>query len=533
MKKKKRKILIAFFAASYAAAAAWVGVGILSAGRGGMPGAFLSWGAGARSLGMGKAFVSVADDASAAYWNPAGLSGLSRTELTALHTVLWAGTVYDFVSYVQPTDRGGTFGFTGTRLFLGGLEGRDNNNRRTRTFEDAQSAYGVSYGQRVLDNLSVGGGFKRMTHTLDHHTSGNYTMDLGVLYSPMEDMRLGMNIHNLFAVQFGDKSESTLPMNLRMGASYTFLRDRLTLALDAATSIHGWSMGMPLFAGMEYKATDFLDLRFGIDSEEINIGFGAIYEDYGLDYAYAAHDLGGSHRVSATVKFGESVEKLKLRKAREYAGEASAAFRAGLFKEAARNYEKAYGLAPRNKEIARGMNIMNRISQIIPARDEDTKEARLLIRALKEYIENDNTELLVLALNHILALDPSDREAERLLGLVAMIEGIEQPRIRVASGMTLAEYKLHRSLQNFYEAEYSRSIELAQDVLVIEPDNAEAYKRIGSAFYAMGNEERAAEAWEKSLEIDPDDAQLRRFLQRLGREEDSPPMEDVEEMEYE
>src|SRR5688572_3900110 len=35
----------------------------------GEPGGFTQWGAGARSLGMGRAFLAVSDDASASYWN--------------------------------------------------------------------------------------------------------------------------------------------------------------------------------------------------------------------------------------------------------------------------------------------------------------------------------------------------------------------------------------------------------------------------------------------------------------------------------
>ena len=41
-------------------------------GDAGQAGAFLSYGAGARGIGMGRAFVGLADDATAVYWNPAG-----------------------------------------------------------------------------------------------------------------------------------------------------------------------------------------------------------------------------------------------------------------------------------------------------------------------------------------------------------------------------------------------------------------------------------------------------------------------------
>ena len=44
---------------------------------------------GARPLGMGGAFVGVADDANALNWNPAGLPGLRRTEFTSSYSNLY------------------------------------------------------------------------------------------------------------------------------------------------------------------------------------------------------------------------------------------------------------------------------------------------------------------------------------------------------------------------------------------------------------------------------------------------------------
>src|SRR5512133_3095859 len=68
-----------------------------SEATGGQPGQFLSWGAGARSLAMGSAFFSISDDASATYWNPAGLTQMDRKEVMALHVNLFAETSYDFI----------------------------------------------------------------------------------------------------------------------------------------------------------------------------------------------------------------------------------------------------------------------------------------------------------------------------------------------------------------------------------------------------------------------------------------------------
>ncbi len=42
-------------------------------------------GTGARALGMGGAFIAIADDATAASWNPAGLAWLVRPEMSVVY----------------------------------------------------------------------------------------------------------------------------------------------------------------------------------------------------------------------------------------------------------------------------------------------------------------------------------------------------------------------------------------------------------------------------------------------------------------
>ena len=66
-------------------------------------GAFMEDGGGARALGMGSAFVAVADDASAAFFNPAGIVDAQRVELMLMHSERFGDLVdRDYFSYVQP-----------------------------------------------------------------------------------------------------------------------------------------------------------------------------------------------------------------------------------------------------------------------------------------------------------------------------------------------------------------------------------------------------------------------------------------------
>ena len=58
---------------------------------------FLEIEAGSRAVGMGGAVVAVADDATALYWNVAGISRLKQNEMVFIHTAWIADINYNFV----------------------------------------------------------------------------------------------------------------------------------------------------------------------------------------------------------------------------------------------------------------------------------------------------------------------------------------------------------------------------------------------------------------------------------------------------
>jgi len=61
-------------------------------------------GSGARAMGMGGAFIGVADDATAASWNPAGLIQLERPEISAVYS--YYGREESYTSDVRPESEG-------------------------------------------------------------------------------------------------------------------------------------------------------------------------------------------------------------------------------------------------------------------------------------------------------------------------------------------------------------------------------------------------------------------------------------------
>lgn len=213
--------------------------------------------AGERALGMGGAFVAVADDATSAHWNPAGLA----TGGPAGMTVGWlrsdAGKA-DELARPGATRLRGTYTSLGTWP-LGLSYGTF---RLTALKEDATgelsadtlrtSQFGVTILQSLADGLVLGSTVRYLrggvvtaaagggsidealsvTDDLDGHRSGTFDLDVGLM-ADMRRVRMGLTLKNLRSPTFGDDAVAaiTIPRQTRFGLA-VLPSDGLTLALD-------------------------------------------------------------------------------------------------------------------------------------------------------------------------------------------------------------------------------------------------------------------------------------------------------------
>lgn len=128
---------------------------------------FLNIGAGARGLAMGNAQVASANDATAGYWNPAGLTGVKdNPNAGIMHAEYFAGIAkYDYASLAIPVqDNKRTIGFSLLRfavddipntLFLVEPDGSINYNN-IQTFSSADYAFLFSFAQKLKETETTG-----------------------------------------------------------------------------------------------------------------------------------------------------------------------------------------------------------------------------------------------------------------------------------------------------------------------------------------------------------------------------------------
>lgn len=153
-------------------------------GFGTASGEFLSLGAGARAAALGGAYAALAVDASALYWNPAGIVlGGEKVNVQASHTEYLADTGYDWVGVVVPLGVGthalgvhfARFGFSDQQVFTEQFQDGELN----ETYSVAEAYVGLTYARAFTDRFSAGATFKVISDQLAEVSGTGFAFDLG------------------------------------------------------------------------------------------------------------------------------------------------------------------------------------------------------------------------------------------------------------------------------------------------------------------------------------------------------------------
>jgi len=289
---------------------------------------------GVRPAGMGDAFVSVADDANAVLYNPAGFARLHDFELTSLYADLYhdlnarlyTGQTdqlgYNFISLALPgPETLGTFGVSWNHFY---------------SVLYKENTFTASYGRTlfapgILDIGVTAKVLQWMVEANDYSSNSasfpgerekmSFTLDGGLLCTPVQGLTLGLSANNLLPARMGLNGTSTVPLVLRAGAA--FKKEWQDNAVDSVQLVLEWEQREALsYAKVGLETWFFgkkLGIRAGYNFDQITTGLGFHYNpdgsplDLQVDYAFAYPlqivETLGSHRMGMTFRWRSNPAK--------------------------------------------------------------------------------------------------------------------------------------------------------------------------------------------------------------------------------
>ncbi|HPG38945.1 MAG TPA: PorV/PorQ family protein [bacterium] len=278
---------------------------------------WLSIPVGARAAALGGAYTAVVNDASAVFWNPAGIAFVEGKHIFLSQNQWIADITLNSGSLVYNAGNIGAFGVSVSSVDWGVLHGtrRSINSsgfEETGEFSPTDWAVGLSYARRVSNQFAFGGHIKYLHENLGSTLEGTmddpkkytaemnlFAFDFGtIFYTGYKDLRFGMSLKN-FSQEKEYRAESfPLPLTFTFGLAMDMTKlwteqqnHTVTLSVDA---IHPRDYTERIQTGCEYSYKNLVFLRGGYklnyDEEDFTLGGGFLFEinnlKAGFDYSY-------------------------------------------------------------------------------------------------------------------------------------------------------------------------------------------------------------------------------------------------------
>jgi tetratricopeptide (TPR) repeat protein len=135
--------------------------------------------------------------------------------------------------------------------------------------------------------------------------------------------------------------------------------------------------------------------------------------------------------------------------------------------------------------------------------------------AIEAYAEGRELKAVLLA-QAALGADPGNGARRRLLSALEKKTGLKADAEGILPMDGLVHLELKRAEEAFFSERFGAAVQACRRVLLLDPDSRDAWLRLGSAHYALGDEDRAKAAYLRARQLEPGDAGLDRFLETRG-----------------
>lgn len=275
---------------------------------------YLRMGVGARALGMGGAFTAVANDLTAGYWNPAGLTWTRGWQIGGMFSGgMDVDRKYNQIGFARNAGWG-AYGFNWLNAGMTDIDQRDGMGAQIGNFDFNDNAFMLSLAKQ-WDIASFGLTGKYLHEGVGANVApgtddaiNGYGVDFGFGLQLTDEIRFGLNVQDMVGKLGSVDEVQDIPTDLRMGLAAWPIQG-LTAAFDVekVQDEEDWKFHL----GGEYRIPLNEDLgcavRAGLNDGHFAAGLGFRVRFLDFDYAYVNDNqafLNENHRFSVALKFG-------------------------------------------------------------------------------------------------------------------------------------------------------------------------------------------------------------------------------------
>ncbi|OGS44066.1 MAG: hypothetical protein A3J79_12380 [Elusimicrobia bacterium RIFOXYB2_FULL_62_6] len=281
-------------------------------------GDFLNLPIGARASAMGGAYSAIAEEASAIYWNPAGLVQIPKLSAIFMRAQYVEDISYQYAAYAHRLSYSSVLAGSVMLTDIGAIDHLDRDGTKIDTFSPRDQVFTLCYSKAILEfsdkdmDVSMGVSAKYIRSTI-LESAKSYAVDVGIMTYNFTNIpyRLGVTMTNLGSGLRYDEASNALPLTFKLAGSANPFKNMM-FAFDVVVPKHNrpnFLLGAEL--ATEPNELTRLCVRAGLNAQRIRdslsgftVGVGATLHFFSLDYAFVPMgELGSTHKISLTFDF--------------------------------------------------------------------------------------------------------------------------------------------------------------------------------------------------------------------------------------
>lgn len=448
--------------------------------------------------GLGGAFVSLANDGHACFYNPAGIPDIKKRLLNINYQSSFiGGENLIYASYVHNINEQTGLGFSFIWSGLGSLPIYDKDHVNIGTYSVQHYQLGISYGRKLSSRINIGATGKLFYHSIWSYSANSLDLDIGTKINITRGLNYGLVFQNVAPIEYTFKTTSEdLPLTVKTGLNYTISGFLIIYEIDKTVVSPFSATAFVHHIGARYAFSHYLALNAGYDLSKIYLGINLRLER--LDF------------FSGTIRSADA-GNLNFGVTYEFSQEASADlemedFYQGIVAYQNKDYRTAIKYFKKVKEKRNDPTAdyyLRNAEAFLESEEWMSEEEKVLVgmkmELAKRYIDNDEYGKAISTLRDVLTVNPDNDEAEELMAKVKSKVNSKVETI-YNEAKILFEQKKHRESLNKCDSglslnpEHKPLLELQKENANILGDVLEKEKLVqqkqeeADAFYNLGLE---------------------------------------------